>query len=126
MGTRRPLIERLMDRVDKVSSPDGCWLWTGARQTALQPYDGGYGVIWVSEQIVDGKRVQTFAQVHVVSYEHHHGQIPDGHVVDHVYERGCHNRHCVNPDHLEAVTQHENSERGGKATRDRRSKNAAA
>ena len=45
---------------------------------------------------------------HRVSYELFRGPIPDGLQIDHL----CRIRHCVNPDHLEAVTQRENILRG--------------
>lgn len=39
------------------------------------------------------------------------GDIPDGLQLDHL----CRVRHCVNPDHLEPVTQSENNRRSGAA-----------
>jgi hypothetical protein len=45
---------------------------------------------------------------HRVSYEAFRGPIPDGCQIDHL----CRNRRCVNPAHLEAVTQQENIRRG--------------
>ena len=71
----------------------GCWLW----QNASTP--PGYGVFYLW-----GK--QTYA--HRASYELHVGPIPEGLVIDHL----CRNRRCVNPEHLEPVTQRINLLRG--------------
>ena len=49
---------------------------------------------------------------HRYVYELFRGPIPDGHVLDHVKKKGCKHRDCVNPDHLEPVTQQENTLRG--------------
>ena len=70
----------------------GCWIWTGA-------LNKGYGVIGLNNKVL---------QAHRVSYEFHHGSIPKGHVIDHLCKMPC----CVNPNHLEAVTQGENVRRG--------------
>ena len=45
---------------------------------------------------------------HRWSYEYHVGPIASGLHIDHL----CRNRKCVNPDHLEVVTQRENTLRG--------------
>ncbi len=54
---------------------------------------------------VNGKRVRFSA--HRTAYEIWVGPIPDGHEVDHT----CHNKLCINPAHLEAVTHPENLRR---------------
>ena len=74
----------------------GCWLWTGA--TTPQGYP----------QICDGRRV---IRAHRWAYEKFVGQIPSGLVIDHK----CRNRSCVNPFHLEPVTNRENVIRGNVA-----------
>lgn len=76
----------------KVVKTDECWNWVGC-------LDGhGYG------QIYD--RDQRHRKAHRVSYEFAHGAIPEGLHIDHT----CHNRGCVNPDHLQAVTNKANIE----------------
>lgn len=46
---------------------------------------------------------------HIVTYEHYVAPIPIGYQVDHL----CRVRKCVNPEHLEAVTQQVNIARSG-------------
>jgi hypothetical protein len=63
-----------------------------------------YGVFW------DGQKQ---VRVHRLSYEmHHHVIIPIGMTIDHVKARGCTSTLCVNPHHLEVVTQKVNVLRG--------------
>lgn len=75
----------------------GCWDWTGARMA------NGYGVFNMPDRLGGGTRL-----AHRVSYELNVGPIPDGLELDHL----CRVRHCVRPDHLEAVTHRENDLRG--------------
>ncbi len=82
-------IARFICRVIKTNN---CWLWTGTRWN-------GYGKFRLN-----GKSVF----VHRISHELFKGDIPDGLVIDHL----CRNTLCVNPEHLEAVTQKVNCERG--------------
>ena len=70
----------------------GCWIWGKSLKD-------GYGVIKVSGRT---------RPAHVVSYEEHVGPVPGGMQLDH----RCRVRQCVNPDHLEPVTQLENVDRG--------------
>jgi hypothetical protein len=79
-----------------IAGPNGCRLWTGAKN------DGGYG------QLHHDGRTQ---YVHRLAYETFVGPIPDGFQIDHL----CRTRLCVNPEHLEAVTQRENILRGESA-----------
>lgn len=92
-----PIEDRFEAKIDR--QLDGCWLWTGATMR------NGYGVFKV------GSSAGTVL-AHRFSYEIHVGPIPDGMQIDHVRDRGCTNRHCVNPAHLEAVPQRENLRRG--------------
>lgn len=87
----------------KVALPNeqGCMLWTG------EPDLRGYGHFTVGYS-------QWYA--HRVSYVLANGPIPEGLQIDHVKARGCKNKHCVAPLHLEAVTQRENLLRGSTIT----------
>lgn len=87
--------------VDKVT---GCWNWS----LAIQP--DGYGRSWCS------KRKRSI-QAHIHVYETLRGPVADGLELDHL----CRNRKCVNPDHLEPVTQAVNIRRGRVAKMDEQS-----
>jgi hypothetical protein len=71
-----------------------CWIW---QRTKLR---GRYG-----KATAPPGRSQL---AHRVYYEDAHGPIPDGLTLDHL----CRVPACVNPDHLEPVTQAENNRRG--------------
>lgn len=72
----------------------GCLMWTG-RLTSC-----GYGSVTIMQA---GYPVATFS-AHKVSYELARGRVPDGLVLDHL----CRNRACIEPSHMEPVSQREN------------------
>ena len=85
------LPDRFWSKVDRT---EGCWLWTASTNR-------GYGQYYVKEH---GRAIMA----HRVAYEALVGPIPPGLVIDHL----CRVHACVNPVHLEAVTQRENLLRG--------------
>lgn len=87
----------LADRLEAKSIPEpntGCWLWFGATNGI------GYGKLSI------GHSGRIYA--HRASYELANGPIPEGLHLDHK----CRTPSCINPDHLEAVTNAENTRRG--------------
>jgi hypothetical protein len=77
---------------------DACWEWQGPRNTL------GYGIAYYVRPA--GQRTTTTA--HRLSYALHVGAAPAGLVLDHL----CRNPGCVNPTHLEPVTDRVNCLRG--------------
>jgi hypothetical protein len=96
LGPAMPLRGRILANV--VTDVDtGCWLWQGHLD------DDGYAMLSVRSYPRRAQRV---------AYLAFRGPIADDLVVDHL----CRVRSCVNPDHLEPVTNAENIRRGARAT----------
>ena len=87
---RRPLAERLSDKIDKSGGADACWPFTGAIIHVF-----GYGKL-----SYEGKQVYA----HRLAWELAHGAIPAGRFVCH----RCDNPPCCNPAHLFLGTSADN------------------
>ena len=74
----------------------GCWFWTACLD------ESGYGRL--------GTKLYKERGAHRVSYLHFRGAIPNGLQIDHL----CKIKSCVNPWHLEVVTQQENIKRSSR------------
>ena len=86
--------ERFWNKVSKDNN--GCWLWLGARSGRGWKQ---YGSFWNGTKLICAHRY---------AYEYKNGVIPEGLQLDHL----CRHRLCVNPMHLELVTNQENCQRG--------------
>ncbi len=84
------VVKRFLDKIIIVGS--GCWEWQAAKNNI------GYGVFHFKKLVL----------AHRFSYEYYHGEITVGLVIDHK----CNNRACVNPEHLQEITQKANLLRG--------------
>ena len=84
--------QKFWERVDKISDPSGCWLWTAVKDNK------GYGYVrW------KGKMIRT----HVVSYLLTQNTIPEG--LDLAHSENCKGKkNCCNPDHLTPKTRRDN------------------
>lgn len=86
-----------LERFEEYHMPEpnsGCWLWIAAVRGRPD-----YGTFSVNNKQV---------RAHRWAYEHFIGPVPDGLVLDHL----CKVSTCVNPWHLEPVTNRENLMRG--------------
>lgn len=95
---RRSVADRIYPRLVAVgdSVEWDCWEWEGALRR-------GYATVRIGKKIV---------YVHRWIYEDMIAEIPDGLVLDHT----CCNNKCVNPYHLDPVSNAENVARGGYST----------
>ncbi len=91
---QRPFADRFWERVDKSGD---CWNWLGSKT------EKGYARVPIGLQ-PDGRHHLWY--VHRVAYFLTYGPIPEE-TLDHL----CKNRSCVNPAHLESVTQAVNLQR---------------
>lgn len=76
---------------DYLIDTSGCWIWMKGISTR------GYGRTWI-------KQDNSMRYAHRIMYEKYNGKIESHMVIHHK----CENHICVNPDHLEPVTNKEN------------------
>lgn len=82
----------------RVQDTNNCWLWLGSIK-------GEYGNLYAS---LPGEKHNRSLQAHRLVYTMLIGPVSDQLVLDHL----CRNTYCVNPFHLEVVTERTNILRG--------------
>ena len=98
-GAKTTIAERFAVSVDRTG---GCWEWRGCHDR-----EGYARTAYKKKNVL----------LHRWAYEHFVGPIPEDYVVDHI----CHNKGCVNPQHLRACTMQANCQNRLRANRDNRS-----
>jgi hypothetical protein len=89
-----PFEQAFWSKVDFLSDSHGCWLWLAGKDR------NGYGSF--------NRRYAGTGLAHRIAYEVTYGPVDPKLSLDHL----CRNTSCVNPNHLEPVTQRENILRG--------------
>ena len=79
-----------------VNPQTGCWEWTRCKDSK------GYGLVCVAGKM---------QRAHRYMYEQCNGPLEEGVQLDHL----CRNHSCINPDHVEPVTNAVNTQRGLRA-----------
>lgn len=97
---KRTTGSRFAAKLDMPRGLAGCWTWTGVHS------GDGYGRFHCPTR-------RRMVVAHRWLWERLFGPVPERHVLDHL----CRNRSCVNPAHLEAVSQRENLLRGDTSVR---------
>lgn len=106
-GFDAALLSRFFDKTES-SGPRLIWLWTGDDYEQVETEcllwtgaknQSNYGRFWEG-------RIRCWT-AHCFAYVAANGDIPTGHQVDHL----CRTPNCVRDDHLEAVTEDENTRR---------------
>lgn len=93
--TGRPFDVRFWEKVDRSAGPNACWIWLASHDRK------GYAQFGTPD-------ARSTLRAHRIAYEFMVGPIPEGLQLDHL----CRNHGCVNPAHLEPVTNRENRLRG--------------
>lgn len=84
-------LDRFFSKI-QLNNQTGCWEWTASKGKGYARFNPS------------GKSLEAHRWI----YEELVGEIPTGLHIDHL----CRLRHCVNPDHMEPVTNWENMMRG--------------
>jgi transposase-like protein len=91
------LEERFEQYHEKNANERGCWLWQN------EPDEWGYGKIWDAKD-------ERHRMAHRVSFEIHRDEKLPEFSPEHQINHTCHNKRCVNPEHLYIGTAKENSQ----------------